>query len=235
MMGKDRASAELPSISPPLKGQRKSLCYCICLPRRSSGTPNSVPLCIFSTDMLYTCMRAHTRDPHTRLLSRTLTDTRSFPPHPSCQGLYIELGCRFSPPAYTCVRISAKADPVLAALAASLCGDDHLFLLCCLSVRSGGGSGALTACLSEKCFYKTYPGQAFVFVLDSAPLVFQVSAHKLNPTLSRPHTGPINKACFVCCNELGICKVAFFVEFIVKQYDTVVDFHFLACMPTLRS
>lgn len=48
----------------------------------------------------------------------TRTDTPS--PLPLCHSLFVELRLWVRPLAYMCVRISAKADPVLAALSVSL-------------------------------------------------------------------------------------------------------------------
>lgn len=85
----------------------ENMCYRLCLPRRSSETPwlCSV-LCFFIVGRLCTCMCVHIN---------THTDTPSLVSQPVC---WVRL--RVWSLAYVCVRISAKADPVLAALSASL-------------------------------------------------------------------------------------------------------------------
>lgn len=87
----------------------ENMCYRLCLPRRSSGSPDStLPVFFHHRQALHMYVYAHKI--HTQILLPP-----SLVSQPVC---WVRLW--IWPLAYMCVRISAKADPVLTALSVSL-------------------------------------------------------------------------------------------------------------------
>lgn len=119
-----------------------------------------------------TCMNIHTQytPPPLSLVSHTVCWAR----------------LRLWPLSYMCVKISAKADPALAAQSVCLSKTDHL---CVFSVFSLQGVvkdlEGWMLCSEKTVITRLSQDKGLFSVLDSTPLVFKVSANKLNSTLSK--------------------------------------------------